>query len=106
LTGNEVFFNEPIVDSFFRTYFLVGLSLQTVFGNYKFNRSITVIGVGSGYLGFGMSSSNPIHYYVTNRSQGRIFDYREDWGFFSARESFTYARSIITIKNYLYIAGD
>jgi hypothetical protein len=26
--------------------------------------------------------------------------------YFSAKESFTYARSLITIKNYLYITGD
>ena len=56
----------------------ISSGLQFVFENYKLNRSITVAGVSNGgYLGFAISSSNPIRYYVTNSVKNKIYVFDE-----------------------------
>ncbi len=67
---------------------------------------MNVTGVSSGYRGFGMSSSNPIQYYVTHCSQGRIFVFDENWKYVSNKSSFPYVNYMIPVGNYFYISGE
>jgi hypothetical protein len=52
------------------------------------NRSITVAGINGGFVGFAMSSSNPIRYYVTNNLKWNIFVFDEEWNYISQKSSF------------------
>jgi hypothetical protein len=67
---------------------------------------VTVTGVKDGYVGFGMSSSNPIQYYVTEYWQGKIFVFDENWNYVSNRSSFPYVYYMIPGGNYFYITGN
>jgi hypothetical protein len=66
---------------------------------------VTVTGVSSGYMGFGMSSSNPIQYYVTHYPQGKIFVFDEDWNYVSNKSSFLNVNYMIPVCNYFCITG-
>ncbi len=66
---------------------------------------MTVTGVSSGYVGFGMSSLNPIQYYVTHYSQGKIFVFDENWNYVSSKSSFPSVYYMIPVGNYFYITG-
>ncbi len=67
---------------------------------------MTVTGVSSGYFGFGMSSSNPIQYYVTHHAEGKIFVFDEDWNYVSNKSSFPNVTYMIPVGNYFYITGN
>jgi hypothetical protein len=67
---------------------------------------VTVTGFRDGYMGFGMSSSNPIQYYVTQYWQGKIFVFDENWNYVSNRSSFPYVYYMIPGGNYFYITGN
>jgi uncharacterized secreted protein with C-terminal beta-propeller domain len=67
---------------------------------------VTVTGISDGYHGFGMSSSNPIQYYVTHYAEGKIFVFDENWKYFSVKSSFTEVTYMIPVGNYFYITGD
>jgi hypothetical protein len=68
---------------------------------------VTVTGVNIfGYFGFGMSSSNPIQYYVTHRNEHKIFVFDEDLNYVSNRSSFPNVTYMIPVGNYFYITGD
>jgi hypothetical protein len=67
---------------------------------------VTVTGVSSGYVGFGMSSLNPIQYYVTHYHQDKIFVFDEDWNYVSNKSSFPEVYYMIPGGNYSYITGD
>jgi hypothetical protein len=84
-------------------YILENPSLQFVFENYKFNKTVKVVSYG--YRGFGMSSSNPIRYFVTNVSKGRIFVFDEEWNYISENSSFTEVWHMISVGNNFYITG-
>jgi hypothetical protein len=66
---------------------------------------VTVSGIGNGYVGFGMSSSNPIQYYVTHFSQDKIFVFDENWNYVSNKSSFLNVNYMIPVGNYFYITG-
>jgi hypothetical protein len=70
-------------------FYLVAPSLQTIFNKFKLSKSVPVTGVRNGYVGFGMSSSNPIQYYVTNENKSKIFFFDDDWNYVSEKLSFT-----------------
>jgi hypothetical protein len=57
-------------------------------------------------VGFGMSSSNPIQYYVTEYWQGKIFVFDENWNYISTKSSFSYVNYMIPVGNYFYITGN
>ncbi len=65
---------------------------------------MTVTGVSSGYFGFGMSSSNPIQYYVTHYHQGKIFVFDENWNYVSNKSLFHNVEYMIPVGNYFYIS--
>ncbi len=67
---------------------------------------MTVTGVSSGYYGFGMSSLNPIQYYVTNRATKTIFVFDENWNYVLNKSSFLSVVYMIPEGNYFYITGD
>ncbi len=67
---------------------------------------MTVSGVSGGYFGFGMSSSNPIQYYVTNYNQHKIFVFDENWNYVSNNSSFPYVTYMIPVGIYFYITGN
>jgi len=67
---------------------------------------VTVTGVSSGYVGFGMSSLNPIQYYATHYHQDKIFVFDEDWNYVSNKSSFPEVYYMIPGANYSYITGD
>ncbi len=67
---------------------------------------MTVTGVNDGYVGFGMSSSNLIQYYVTEYWQGKIFVFDENWNYVSTKSSFSYVNYMIPVGNYFYITGN
>jgi hypothetical protein len=79
--------------------------LQYVFDNYKLNRSITVNGAGPGYYGFGMSTSNPIRYFVTHYVKNTIYALDDEWNYVS-ENSFTYPLYMISVGNSFYITGE
>ncbi len=66
---------------------------------------MTVTGVSGDYVGFGMSSLNPIQYYVTHYSQGKIFVFDENWNYVSNKSSFPNVLYMIPVGNYFYITG-
>jgi hypothetical protein len=66
---------------------------------------VTVTGVSGDYVGFGMSRSNPIQYYVTHYSQGKIFVFDENWNYVSNKSSFLNVNYMIPVGNYFYISG-
>jgi hypothetical protein len=66
---------------------------------------VTVTGVSDGYWGFGMSSSNPIQYYVTHYFEGKIFVLDENWNYITNKSSFPNAAYMIPVGNYFYITG-
>ena len=70
------------------------------------NRSVSVTGVNTGYIGFGMKSSNPIRYYVTNSVKNKIYVFDENWNFVLARTSFSFVNYIVPVGNYCYITGN
>ncbi len=80
--------------------------LQTVFNNFKLSKSVSVTGVRDGYVGFGMSNSNPIKYYVTNVNKSKIFVFDDDWKYVSEKLSFTNVHYISLVGNYFFITGD
>ena len=86
--------------------FLAAFSLQYVFDNYKFNRSVTVTGVSYGLTGFGMSSSSPIRYFIINQYECKIYVFDEFWNFLSENSSITNAAQMIQVENYFYITSD
>ncbi len=59
-----------------------------------------------GYIGFGMSSSNPIQYYFTHYNLGEIFVFDEDWNYVSSKSSFPNVLYMIPVGNYFYITGN
>ncbi len=67
---------------------------------------MTVTGVSSGYVGFGMSSLNPIQYYATHYHQDKIFVFDEDWNYVSNKSSFPEVYYMIPVGNYFYITGN
>jgi len=67
---------------------------------------VTVSGVSDGYYGFGMSSLNPIQYYVTHYAEGKIFVFDENWNYVSNKSSFPYVTYMIPVGNYFYITGN
>jgi hypothetical protein len=68
------------------------------------NKNVT--GIGWGYTGFVMSSSNPIQYYVTHYSQGKIFVFDDNWNYISNKSSFPNVTYMILVGNYFYISGN
>jgi hypothetical protein len=66
---------------------------------------VTFPGVSGDYVGLGMSSSNPIQYYVTHHSQCKIFVFDENWNYVSNKSSFPYVNYMIPLGNYLFITG-
>ena len=86
--------------------FLAVPSLEYVFDNYKFNRSVTVTGVSYGLTGFGMSSSSPIRYFIINQYECKIYVFDEFWNFLSENSSITNAAQMIQVENYFYITSD
>jgi hypothetical protein len=66
---------------------------------------VTVSGVSDGYYGFGMSSLNPIQYYVTHYAEGKIFVFDENWNYVSVKSSFPNVLYMIPVGNYFYITG-
>ncbi len=66
---------------------------------------MTVTGVSSGYVGFRMSSLNPIQYYVTHYHQDKIFLFDEDWNYVSNKSSFPNSWYMIPGGNFSYITG-
>jgi hypothetical protein len=66
---------------------------------------VTVTGVSGDYVGFGMSSSNSIQYYVTNYMQQKIFGFDENWNYVSNKSLFPYVEYMIPVGNYFYISG-
>ena len=50
---------------------------------------MTITGVNGVYHGFAMSNSDPIQYYVTHFTEGKVFVFDEDWNYFSNMSSFT-----------------
>jgi hypothetical protein len=60
---------------------------------------VTVTGVSYGYFGFGMSSSNPIKYYVTHFYEGKIFVFDENWNYVSNKSSFPDVTYMIPVGN-------
>jgi hypothetical protein len=79
--------------------------LQYVFDNYKLNRSITVNGAPPRYYGFGMSTSNPIRYFVTHNQENKIYAFDEEWNYVS-ENIFTRPLFMISVGNSFYITGD
>ncbi len=67
---------------------------------------MTVNGISNGYGGFGMSSLNPIQYYVTHYFQGKIFVFDENWNYVSNKSSFPDVNNMISVGNYFYITGN
>jgi hypothetical protein len=67
---------------------------------------VTVSGVSYGYLGFGMSSSNAIQYYVTHYQQDKTFVFDNNWNYISIKSSFPNVTYMIPIGNYFYITGN
>jgi hypothetical protein len=66
---------------------------------------VTVSGIGNAFIGFGMSRSNPIRFYVTHHNLGEIFVFDENWDFVSRKSSFRYVYYMILVGNYFYITG-
>ncbi len=66
---------------------------------------MTVTGVSGDYVGFGMSSLNPIQYYVTHYAEGKIFVFDENWNYVSNKSSFLNVNYMIPVGNYFYISG-
>ena len=62
-------------------------------------------GVKGDYVGFGMSSSNPIQYYVTHYYQSKIFVFDENWNYVLNKSSFLNVNYMIPVGNYFYISG-
>jgi hypothetical protein len=60
----------------------------------------------SGLHGFGMSSSNPIQYYVTHLDMEIIYVYDEDWNYVSKKSNFTRPNYMILVDSYFFITGD
>jgi hypothetical protein len=58
-----------------------------------------------GYMGFVMSSSNPIRYFVTHYYQHKIFIFDEEWNLISEKSSFTHAHSMISVAKNFYMTG-
>ena len=67
---------------------------------------MTVNGISNGYGGFGMSSLNPIQYYVTHYSQGKIFVFDDNWNYVSNKSSFLNVNYMIPGGNYFYITSN
>ncbi len=67
---------------------------------------MTVTGVSGDYVGFGMSSLNPIQYYVTHYSQGKIFVFDDNWNYVSNKSSFLNVNYMIPGGNYFYITSN
>ena len=57
-------------------------------------------------MGFGMSSSIPIQYYVSFWFQSKIFIFNENWSYASNKSAFNYAAYMVLINNYFYITGE
>ncbi len=53
-----------------------------------------------------MSSLNPIQYYVTHYSQGKIFVFDDNWNYISIISSFPNVTYMILVGNYFYISGN
>jgi hypothetical protein len=88
------------------SFLLIILGLQFIFENNKQNRPLTVTGVSMGNVGFAISSSNPIRYFVTNYVQNKIYVFDEEWNYVSEKSSFTSVNYIIQVDNYFYITGN
>jgi hypothetical protein len=67
--------------------------------------NVTVTGVGYAYIGFGMSRSNPIKFYVTHYNLGEIFVFDENWNLVSRKSSFLNVYYMTPVGNYFYITG-
>ena len=94
--------------SFFFYIHVLGIpSLQYVFDNYTFYRQVYPPNPYTiGLTGFGMSSSNPILYYVTNSDRNKIYVYDEDWNYVSEKSNFTRPNYMILVDSYFFITGD
>jgi len=68
------------------------------------NRSISAPDVSSGYVGFGISSSNRIQYYVTNWYKGEIYVFQE-WSYLAKKSSFPYVNYMTQTDNLFYVTG-
>ncbi len=66
---------------------------------------MTITGVNGVYHGFAMSNSDPIQYYVTHFTEGKVFVFDEDWNYFSNMSSFTSVYYMIPLDNYFYMTG-
>ncbi len=68
-------------------------------------RSISITGVSTGNQGFGMKTSNPIQFYITNYVESKIFIFDEDWNY-ASNKPFKKVNYMISIENFFWITGD